>query len=88
MDDDYIIGMMKDVILPETDYNDEDSENDSDDDEEELDPIKIEDDIILGDIETLDNSDTEDVLAVDIPEEKRSSVAEKTEKELENYFQR
>ena len=82
VDDDYIIGMMKDVILPEKDENEEDSEDDdSDEEDEELDPIKIEDDIILGDIETLD---TEDVLAVDIPEEKRSNVAEKTEKELEN----
>ena len=85
VDDDYIIGMMKDVILPEKDENTEDSEDDdSDDEDEELDPIKIEDDIILGDIETLDNNDTDDVLAVDIPEDKRSNVAEKTEKELEN----
>ena len=84
VDDDYIIGMMKDVMLSEKDDNAEDSEDDdSDEEDEELDPIKIEDDIILGDIETLD-SDTEDVLAVDIPEEKRSNVAEKTEKELEN----
>ena len=82
VDDDYIIGMMKDVMLSEKDDNAEDSEDDdSDEEDEELDPIKIEDDIILGDIETLD---TEDVLAVDIPEEKRSNVAEKTEKELEN----
>ena len=79
VDDDYIIGMMKDVTLSEITDSDEDSS-----DEEDLEPIQIKDDVLLGDVETLDNYDTEDVLAVDIPEEKRSNVTEKTEKELEN----
>ena len=79
VDDDYIIGMMKDVTLTDQNNIDEDSSDD-----EELEPIKIKDDVLLDDIETIDNYDTEDVLAVDIPEEKRSNVTEKTEKELEN----
>ena len=83
VDDDYIIGMMKDIVLP-TDANMEDNSESDSDDEEDPEPIQIKEDIMLGDVETLDNSDTEDVLAVDIPEEKRSNVTEKTEKELEN----
>ena len=87
VDDDYIIGMMKDVTLSETkDSSDEEgsSDDENEDSDDELEPIQIKDDIVLGEIESLDNSDTEDVLAVDIPEEKRSNVTEKTEKELEN----
>ena len=85
VDDDYIIGMMKDVTLSEITDSDENSSEDEDSsDEEDLEPIQIKDDVLLGDVETLDNYDTEDVLAVDIPEEKRSNVTEKTEKELEN----
>jgi predicted NAD-dependent protein-ADP-ribosyltransferase YbiA (DUF1768 family) len=86
VDDDYIIGMMKDIVLPKDANMEDNSESDSDDDDDEEDPepIQIKEDIMLGDVETLDNSDTEDVLAVDIPEEKRSNVTEKTEKELEN----
>ena len=86
VDDDYIIGMMKEVTLPESKDSDESSSDDEDecDMEEDLEPIQIEEDIKLGDIETLDDYDTEDVLTVDIPEEKRSNVTEKTEKELEN----
>ena len=84
VDDDYIIGMMKDIVLPKDANMEDNSESDSDDDEEDPEPIQIKEDIMLGDVETLDNSDTEDVLAVDIPEEKRSNVTEKTEKELEN----
>jgi len=89
VDNDYIIGMMKEVVdltkevVDLTEEPNSDDENE-DSDEEDLEPIQIKDDIILGDIESLDNSDTEDVLAVDIPEEKRSNVTEKTEKELEN----
>ena len=85
VDDDYIIGMMKDVTVSEITDSDENSSEDEDSsDEEDLEPIQIKDDVLLGDVETLDNYDTEDVLAVDIPEEKRSNVTEKTEKELEN----
>ena len=85
VDDDYIIGMMKDVTLSEiTDSDESSSEDEDSSDEEDLEPIQIKDDVLLGDVETLDNYDTEDVLAVDIPEEKRSNVTEKTEKELEN----
>lgn len=85
VDDDYIIGMMKDVTLPESKDNDESSsDNEDSSDDDELEPIQIEEDIKLDDIETLDYYDTENVLAVDIPEEKRSNVTEKTEKELEN----
>lgn len=81
VDDDYIIGMMKDVVDLTKEVDSDDENEDSD---EELEPIQIKDDIVLGEVESLDNSDTEDVLAVDIPEEKRSNVTEKTEKELEN----
>ena len=79
VDDDYIIGMMKDVTVSEITDSDESSSED-----EDLEPIQIKDDVLLGDIETIGDYDTEDVLAVDIPEEKRSNVTEKTEKELEN----
>ena len=79
VDDDYIIGMMKDVTVSEITDSDESSSED-----EDLEPIQIKDDVLLGDIETIGDYDTEDVLAVDIPEEKCSNVTEKTEKELEN----
>ena len=81
VDNDYIIGMMKEVVDLTEEPNSDDENEDSDD---ELEPIQIKDDIVLGDIESLDGDDTEDVLIVDIPVGKRSSVAEKTEKELEN----
>lgn len=75
VNDDYITEMMKDVTISE------ESEDDDDDD-----IIKIENDVVLDDIESLDNSEENDdnVLELDIPSEKRSNVAEKTEKELEN----
>lgn len=88
VDNDYIIGMMKEVVdLTEevVDLTEEpNSDDENEDSDEELEPIQIKDDIVLGDIESLDNDEIEDVLAVDIPVEKRSTVTEKTEKELEN----
>ena len=69
---------MKDVVL---------SKEQSDDETDDNELIRIENDIILDDIETLDNindTETDDVLVLDIPEEKRSTVVDKTEKELVN----
>lgn len=82
VDDDYIRGMMKDVVLSKESLHD-----DGDDDDDENEVIHIEDDIVLDDIEILDNmndTETDDVLVLDIPEEKRSKVVDKTEKELVN----
>lgn len=88
VDNDYIIGMMKEVVdltKEVVDLTEEpNSDDENEDSDEELEPIQIKDDIVLGDIESLDNDEIEDVLAVDIPVEKRSTVTEKTEKELEN----
>ena len=59
VDDDYIIGMMKDVTVSEITDSDENSSEDEDSsDEEDLEPIQIKDDVLLGDVETLDNYDT------------------------------
>jgi len=76
VDDDYIAGMMKDVMMTE---NIEDIESEADD------IIKIEEDVTIEDIEVLDNSEEQDdnVLELNIPDEKRSNIVEKTEKELE-----
>jgi len=84
VDDKYISEMMKDQEQNKEDEEDEEENetlNIGDDitiDVEEID--KKDDTIKLDDIEELDD----DVLNVDIPDDKRSSVAEKTEKELED----
>lgn len=79
VDDDYIIGMMKDVIISENIESDDENDDESD-------TLKIEEDVLLDDVEVIDNlKDQENsVLELDIPSEKRSSIVEKTEKELEN----
>src|SRR6056300_944733 len=82
VDDKYISRMMKDVIdLTREVHIDEnvidltkDVNNDEDENEPEL--IHIEEDIELGDVDTLDSEVDNDVLNVDIPENKRSKVVD------------
>ena len=88
VDDEYISRMMKDVIgLTREVHIDENvidltKEVNNDEDENEPELIHIEEDIELGDVDTLDSEVDNDVLNVDIPENKRSKVVDKTEKEL------